>query len=235
MSAIKVILYDTLGTMVDWWGSLVKQGTAYSEAHGAPCDWPDLAAEWRLELKSAMKKVNHEHQWKNLDQFQRSVLDKLLPKFGMETTVEIDRERMTGWWRSLDPWPDVVPGLTRLRQRHPVMAFTNANGSLAEAVVAHAHLPADRILGADLFGHYKPDPALYMGAVNLLQIAPENILLVAAHNDDLNGARKAGMKTAFIPRPTEWGPGQTKDLKPEQEWDYTAPDVGQLADILALV
>jgi 2-haloacid dehalogenase len=140
---------------------------------------------------------------------------------------------MTRAWHRLGPWPDVLDGMRRLATRYLLGSLSNGNVSLLVHLRKFSGLPWDVILGADLWQHYKPDPETYLGACRLLDLRPEEVMLVAAHNDDLRAARAQGLRTAFIPRPVEYGPGQVKDFEAEEPWTVVALDLIDLARLLS--
>tara|TARA_R110002051_G_scaffold234274_1_gene295831 strand:- start:44 stop:604 length:561 start_codon:yes stop_codon:yes gene_type:complete len=171
--------------------------------------------------------------WMGLDDLHRESLVKLLNQHGI-TLDEATIDRINHFWHQLEPWPDVQNGLQRLKERYIIGTLTNGNLSLMVDVARHAKLPWDMVFCAELFQHYKPDPEVYLGACRLLRLPPEEVMLCAAHNYDLGAARALGMKTAFIPRRTEYGPQQDKDLEAEQAWDFVAEDLVALSERLII-
>ncbi|XBY57419.1 haloacid dehalogenase type II [Vreelandella sp. SM1641] len=171
--------------------------------------------------------------WMGLDDLHRESLAKLLNQHGImldEATID----RINHFWHQLEPWPDVQNGLQRLKEHYIIGTLTNGNLSLMVDVARHAKLPWDMVFCAELFQHYKPDPEVYLGACGLLRLPPEEVMLCAAHNYDLGAARALGMKTAFIPRRTEYGPHQSKDLEAEEAWDFVAEDLVALSEHLLI-
>jgi len=166
-----------------------------------------------------------------LDVLHRENLEALLPEFEIDPALvapsELDALNLA--WHRLDPWPDSVPGLTRLKRRFIVAPLSNGNIRLMLDMAKRAGLPWDAILGAEIAQAYKPSPEAYLRTAETLMLEPEQVCLVAAHNNDLAAARRCGLRTAFIPRPTEHGPGQTIDLRPEENWDIAASDLVDLA------
>jgi 2-haloacid dehalogenase len=156
-------------------------------------------------------------------------LDQLMNEFGIKALAEKDIDYLNRAWHRLDPWPDSVPGLTRLKTKYVLTPLSNGNVALMVNMAKRAGLPWDAILGAEPAQHYKPHPEAYLRTAGFLGIRPDELMLVAAHNGDLKAARGCGLKTAFVPRPAEHGPGQTKDLKPEADWDVVASDFVDLA------
>ena len=151
----------------------------------------------------------------------------VLARFGAECA---DAETLNSAWERLDPWPDTVPGLAALKKRHIIAPCSNGSIALMTRLAKHAGLPWDCALGADIARDYKPKATVYRASAQALRLDPSEVAMVAAHNDDLFAARSAGLKTAFVARPTEHGPDQTTDLEPESDWDWIADDFQNLAE-----
>jgi 2-haloacid dehalogenase len=233
MAKPKAILFDTFGTVVDWRGSLIDEFSAFGRDRGLEADWTGLVDAWRGAYVPSMNRVrNGELNWTRLDDLHRASLDMLLVDFGLTALDEADRHWMTWGWHRLRPWPDAVAGLTRLKQQAVIAPLSNGNVSLLVDLAKHAGLPWDTVFGADVFRHYKPDPEVYLGACQLLGLPPAEVMMAAAHNYDLKQARSLGMQTGFIPRPAEYGPAQTTDLAPSEEWDVVAGGIDELAAVL---
>ena len=227
---IKALGFDVFGTVVDWRTSIAREGEAFGRAHGITADWVKFAEAWRGLYQPMMNKVRSgEIGWTKLDILHRMALDQLLPQFGIATVPEADLDHLNRAWHRLDPWPDAVPGLTRLKTKYGLTTLSNGNVALMVNMAKRAGLPWDTILGAEPTKHYKPHAQAYLGTADYLGLRPEELMLVAAHNGDLGAAKKVGLRTAFVPRPTEYGPGQTKDLKAEGDWDVVATDFVDLA------
>jgi 2-haloacid dehalogenase len=167
--------------------------------------------------------------WTTLDELHRAALVNLLPTFNLEQLSANDIDDLNALWHRLKPWPDARPGLARLKSHFLIGPLSNANFALMVELNKFASLGWDFIFGSDIFRHYKPDPETYREACSLLRLKPSQVMMVAAHNYDLQAARSFGLRTAFIPRPTEYGPSQTKDLRPEGPWDIVASDLEDLA------
>lgn len=224
------LLFDVFGTVVDWRTSLIRQLQQFGTDHRLDADWVALADDWRAAYQPSMDAVRSgARPWTNLEHLHRESLDRLLAKRGLDTVSETQRQRLVLAWHSLDPWPDSVAGLTRLKSRYIIGTLSNGGVRLLADLAKHAQLPWDVILSSDLFRHYKPDAQVYLGAAELLDTAPANIMLVAAHNYDLAAARSHGFKTGFVARPTEYGPRQSKDFKAEADWDVVAGNFEELA------
>ena len=224
------IVFDTFGTVVDWRGSLIAELTEFGRERGIEADWAALVDAWRRAYHPSMDRVRKgEQKWTLLDDLHRSSLDLLVGEFGIEGLTEADLRHINRGWHRLNPWPDSVPGLTRLKRRYIIGPLSNGNVGLLTNMAKHAGLPWDVIFGSDLFGHYKPDPETYLGVARLLGLEPSQVMMAAAHNSDLGHARRVGLMTAFFPRPNEYGPHQTRDFTAEQDWDVVAADIEDLA------
>jgi 2-haloacid dehalogenase len=231
MTALRAILFDVFGTVVDWRGSLIAHLTPWGAERGLHADWEGLADAWRAAYVPSMNRVRSgEIPWRNLDDLQRESLAEIGGKFGLPKTLsDADRDHIVTEWHRLDPWPDAVPGLTRLRHKFIIAPLSNGNVALLVNMAKRAGLPWDMVFATELFRHYKPDPETYLGAVSLLGLQPHETLMAAAHNGDLHAARAAGLRTAFIPRPREHGDAQRTDLAAADAWDYEASDIEDLA------
>ena len=234
VQGIKALLFDVFGTVVDWRASLIEDLTAWASVRGVKADWTALVDAWRGAYVPSMDEVRKhpERGFRKLDLLHRQSLDRLIERFGIVGLSEQDRVTITTAWHRLRPWPDAVAGLTRLRKGYIIGTLSNGNVALLTNMAKHAGLPWDVILSAELFGHYKRDAEVYRGAADLLDLEPRQIMMVAAHNDDLAAARKQGMLTAFVARPGEYGPHQSKDFEADQAWTLVARDFNELADRL---
>jgi 2-haloacid dehalogenase len=230
-----VIVFDTFGTVVDWRSSLIADLTAYGNQRGIAADWPALVDAWRAAYHPSMDRVRKgEVPWTKLDGLHRASLDRLVAEFGIKGLTEADLVHMNLGWHRLNPWPDSVPGLTRLKKKFIIGPLSNGNVSLLLNMAKHAGLPWDMIFGSDLFRHFKPDPEAYLGVAKLMDLEPGQVMLGAAHNNDLAAARRCGLMTAFFPRPTEYGPHQKRDYQAEQDWDVVATDIEDMATKLGV-
>jgi 2-haloacid dehalogenase len=229
-SSVKAVVFDVFGTLVDWRTSLVAQLRAFEQEKGLQADWTALVDAWRSRYQPSLDKVRRGAiPWSILDELHRASLISLLPDFGLSALTDQDIDFLVRGWHRLNPWPDVVPGLQKLRQRYIIGPLSNGNLSLMVNLAKFARLPWDVVFGSDLFRHYKPDSETYLGGCDLLRLKPGQVMLGAAHNYDLRAARALGLKTAFIPRPLEFGPNQTTDLQPESNWTIVATDIEDLA------
>jgi 2-haloacid dehalogenase len=229
------IVFDTFGTVVDWRGSLIADLTAFGQQRGIAADWPALIDAWRASYHPSMDRVRKgELPWTKLDDLHRASLDKLVVDFGIKGLTEQDLVHINLGWHRLNGWPDSVPGLTRLKTRYVIGPLSNGNVSLLTYMAKHAKLPWDMVFGSDLFGHFKPDPETYLGVAKLMDLAPDQVMMAAAHNADLGNARKCGLQTAFFARPNEYGPNQKRDFSADQEWDIVAKNIEDLATQLGV-
>lgn len=229
---IKALAFDVFGTVVDWRGSIIREGKELGREKGVmDIDWGRFADAWRRGYRPAMDRVRSgEGAWENIDGLHRRILDSLLEKYSIKGLCETEIDHFNRAWHRLDPWPDAIQGLHRLRRKYICATLSNGNVALLVNMAKYAGLIWDCILSAELFRHYKPDPQVYQGAARLLGIRTDALLMVAAHKNDLLAARAAGCKTAFIPRPLEYGPENVPDIKPDPEFDITANDFNLLAD-----
>jgi len=231
--SVQAVLFDVFGTVVDWRTSLIRRLQQFGTESGVQTDWATLADDWRAEYEPAMRAVRSgQRPWTNLEHLHREALDKLLSARGLDALDEAQRQELVLAWHFLDPWPDTLAGLNRLKRKYIIGTLSNGGVRLLTDMAKYAGLPWDVVFSSDLFRHYKPDPEVYLGAVELLDCKPENVVLAAAHNFDLAAARQHGMKTAFVPRPTEYGPRQSRDFKAETDWDFIAQDFGHLAALM---
>jgi 2-haloacid dehalogenase len=229
-SAIKALTFDVFGTVVDWRGSLIREGEALGRAKRLTVDWARFADAWRGLYQPALQRVRSgEQPWTKLDDLHRASLDRLLGEFAIAGLTEAEIDELNRAWHRLDPWPDAVPGLTRLRVRYILATLSNGNVALMVNMARRAGLPWDAILGAEVARHYKPQPECYLTTAALLGLRPEQCLMVAAHPNDLVAAAKCGFRTAFVPRPAEHGPGQRAEARAEHQFDVVARDFGDLA------
>jgi 2-haloacid dehalogenase len=235
VSSLKALTFDVFGTVVDWRGTIIREGMAFGTEHGLSVDWAAFADAWRGGYRPSMDRVRRgELPWTNIDALHRMILDALLDRFGITGLSEADKDHLNRAWHRLDPWPDTVEGLTRLRRGFIIATLSNGNVALLTNMAKHAGLPWDCILSAELAKHYKPDPEAYRTAAALLGLRPEQVMMVAAHKGDLRAAQAVGLRTAFVTRPHEFGPEHTPDTSPDPAFDIHARDFGDLADQLGV-
>lgn len=223
---VRALVFDVFGTVVDWRGGVARE---VRRLLGDTVDAGAFADAWRARYVPSMDRVRRgEQPWTNLDGLHRSSLDELLVEFGVPGTDGAIRAELVLAWHRLDPWSDSVDGLTRLKRRHVIASLSNGNVALLVDMAKHGGLPWDTVLSAELFGHYKPDTEVYDGAARLLGVAAEQVLMVAAHPDDLAAARARGLRTAYVHRPLEHGP----DAVPSPATDLAADlGVGSLTEL----
>ena len=229
---IRACLFDVFGTTVDWRTSVSRDLAAFAREKGiAGIDWLDFAVEWRKLYQPSMEEVRSGRRpFTILDVLHRESLLKLIDRYGLSGLSASDIDHMNRVWHRLDPWPDSVEGLRRLKTRFIIAPCSNGNIALMVNLAKRAGLPWDCILGAETARAYKPTPDAYLRSCAQLGLAPAQVLMVAAHNNDLRAAKAQGMNTAFVPRPTEHGPGQTTDLAPDTSCvDVAARDFVELA------
>jgi 2-haloacid dehalogenase len=228
---VRALVFDVFGTVVDWRAGIVRDGAALSTAKGIAVDWTAFADAWRAGYQPAMQRVRSgEIGWTTVDRLHREILETLLPRYGLGALDESERDALNRVWHRLDPWPDAVTGLDRLKRRFTIATLSNGNVALLVAMAKRAGLAWDCVLSAEMFGHFKPDPEVYLGAARMLDVAPAELLMVAAHPSDLAGAARAGLRTAYVPRPLEYGPaGELHDPPGDRVFDHVARDFHALA------
>ncbi len=225
---MKALLFDVFGTCVDWRTSVAREAAAL----GLPGE--AVADAWRGRYQPQLETVRSgERAWVVLDVLHREALDDVLDELGLEL-AERERDELTLAWHRLDPWPDTVAGLTRLKERFILAPCSNGHIAQSVNLARHAGLPWDAILGAEIARAYKPDPRVYEASVAALGLEPAEVMMVAAHNSDLHAAAACGLRTAFVARPTEHGPGQETDLHAAGGVDAEAGDFLELADALGV-
>jgi 2-haloacid dehalogenase len=233
MTDIRAITFDTYGTLVDWRTSVLDELRAFGAARAVHLDWPAFLDEWKACYRPGMDAVNDGRRpWTTVDVLYRERLAALLVARGLGDVDDAELDRLARVWWRLRPWPDVVAGLHRLRQHHVISPLSNASFAGMVYLAKFAGLPWDCVITAENARCYKPRPEVYRTALRWLGLPAEQVLMVAAHNYDLAAAQALGMRTAFIPRPLEHGPGQTTDLVPTGKWDIVVDDVHELAAAL---
>ena len=233
LSRVRALTFDVFGTVVDWRSTIIREGKAFGYHKGLEVDWERFADAWRAGYRPIMDRVHRgDLPWINIDGLHRLILDELLDRFIIVGLSEAEKEHLNRVWHRLDPWPDAVNGLQRLRQRYVVASLSNGNMALLVNMAKHAGLPWDCVLSSELARHYKPDPEVYQAVAELLGLQPQEVMMVAAHNGDLMAAQAVGFRTAFVLRALEYGPTQTTDLEADPSVDVVAADLGDLADKL---
>lgn len=205
---VRALTFDVFGTVVDWRSSVICEGQALAASIGLTgVDWGAFADVWRAGYAPAMDLVRRgDLPWTPLDDLHRRILDEILPQFGLSELREFERNRLNLVWHRLQPWPDAIEGLQRLRRRFVVASLSNGNTALLVNMATHSRIPWDWVLSAELVRRYKPDPEVYRMAAERLGVAPQEAMMVAAHPEDLEAAAGVGFQTAFVSRPLEYGP-----------------------------
>ena len=230
---VKALVFDVFGTVVDWRGSSIRELTAFGTAKGIDRDWEQFADDWRGLYQPAMEEVRSgRREFTILDVLHRESLEKLLAKYEIKNLAAHEIEHLNTIWHRLDPWPDVVEGLTRLKRRYIIGTMSNANIGLAGRMAKRAGLPWDVILGAEVARAFKPTPEAYKRCAAALNLEPHETMLVAAHNGDLAAAAKTGFRTAFVARPAEYGPKKAADVATNHSWDVATDSFIGVADAM---
>jgi 2-haloacid dehalogenase len=231
--SVKLLAFDVFGTVVDWRSSVIAEGEQLGKSKGINIDWAAFADAWRTIYRPYMDKVqNGELPWTKLDDLHRMMLAETLKKFAIQSLTDDEKENFNRVWHRLIPWPDSVPGLQRLKSRFVITTLSNGNISLLTDMAKHAGLPWDCILSAENVRRYKPAPEVYLLAPELFDLKPEQVMMVAAHEHDLQSAQKHGLRTAFVHRPLEHGPGKESEIPPTERYDFVAKDFHDLAQQL---
>ena len=235
LAMVKALTFDVFGTVVDWRSSIIGEGRELGARLGLQVDWPQFADDWRGGYGPAMQRVRSgELPWTRIDDLHRMILDELIPKHGLERLDEEQRDDLNRVWHRLEPWSDSVSGLTRLRTRYLLATLSNGNVALLANMAKHGGLPWDVVLSAELAQQYKPDAEVYLKAADLLGLEPHEVMMVAAHEGDLRASAGVGFRTAYVPRPLEYGPGRSAVAPAEGSFDIVASDFNDLADKLGI-
>jgi 2-haloacid dehalogenase len=236
----KVLAFDVFGTVVDWRSSVMRESADFLARIGrADVNAAGFTDAWRFRYIAVMRGFRaSERPFATLDVLHREMLEEVLRAEGVDlATLDggLNGALLDDWtraWHRLDPWPDAVAGLTRLRTAFPLVTLTNGNIALMLAMARRAHLPWDALIGAEVTRAYKPDPQAYLGTAEVLGIAPADLCLVAAHHSDLAAARACGLKTAYVDRPHEYGGRRAPDADAVQDWEWSTDGLTGLADLL---
>ncbi|HYC14511.1 MAG TPA: haloacid dehalogenase type II [Stellaceae bacterium] len=228
---VKALVFDVFGTVVDWRSSVICELETFGRTKRITADWVAIADGWRAGYMPSMDRVRKgETPWKTIDELHRTTLESLLEQHRVKGLSEAEKDHLNRSWHRLKPWPDAVAGLTRLKRRYIIGTLSNGNVALLLNMAKNAGLPWDMIFSAELVRHYKPDPETYRSVPALLRVAPGEVMLVAAHNNDLVAAARQGLHTGFVARPSEYGPHQKHDFKAEHDFDVVAEDFLELAE-----
>ena len=233
LNGLKALTFDVFGTVVDWRSSIIAEGEVLGEKKGLTVDWAALADAWRAGYKPYMDKVRlGELPWTNIDQLHRMILNELVEQFHLHALSEEELDDFNLSWHRLDPWPDALKGLNRIRESFSIATLSNGNVALLVDMAKRAGLPWDAILSAEVARHYKPDPVVYETAAQLLRLQNEEVMMVAAHVGDLEAAQATGFKTAFVYRPFEYGEERRVEVSRLSSFDIVAEDFVDLANQL---
>jgi 2-haloacid dehalogenase len=227
---LRLLVFDTFGTVVDWRSSVIAEGERLGKAKGLKVNWAAFADDWRAGYGPAMNRVRRgELPWTKLDVLHRMTLDGLLAKHGVSGLTEAEIADFNLVWHRLNPWPDAVDGLTRMRRRFVIAPLSNGNLSLLTNMGKHARLPWDCILSTELVRRYKPDRETYLMPGEFFDLQPAQVMMVAAHTGDLQAAQALGLRTAYVHRPREYGPARTPTMPEAGRFDVLAKDFRDLA------
>jgi 2-haloacid dehalogenase len=230
LAEIQALTFDVFGTVVDWRSSIIRAGKRLGRQKGLQVDWAHFADAWRAGYAPAMDRVRRgDLPWLKIDDLHRLILDDLLARFAIAGLDEAEIDHLNRVWHRLDPWPDARLGLRQLRKRYVLATLSNGNMALLTNMAKRANLGWDCILSAELMRHYKPDREVYLGAADLLGLAPQQVMMVAAHVQDLDAARAAGLSTAYVHRPYEFGRERPAALPDHLSFDIVATDFLDLA------
>jgi 2-haloacid dehalogenase len=234
-SSVRALTFDVFGTVVDWRTGVAAEGRRLGRLHGIEADWERVADAWRALYIPYMNRVRSgELPWTNFDRLHRMSLDQVLHDLQISGLDGPARDEFVHAWERLPAWPDASEGLATLGSRFTVATLSNGNRAQQEALVRFTGLPFQRLISAEDFQHYKPDPEVYLGAAAMLGLEPDQVMMVAAHKPDLQAARFAGLRTAFVERPVEKGPSGGADRLPDPESDVQATDFLHLARQLGI-
>jgi 2-haloacid dehalogenase len=230
-ASIKVLAFDVFGTVVDWRSSVIDEGEQLGKAKRLTIDWGAFADAWRAVYRPSLDRVQRgELPWTKLDVLHRMSLEEILTRFKIENLSDPEKDHFNRVWHRLKLWSDSVAGLQRLKARFVITTLSNGNISLLTNMAKHAGLPWDCILSAENVRHYKPDPETYRLVPDLFDLKPEEVMLVAAHESDLQSAQKHGLRTGYVHRPLEHGPGKSAAIPPAAKYDFGTKDFLDLAD-----
>jgi 2-haloacid dehalogenase len=232
---VQYIVFDTFGTVANWYDTVTGEGKALGRKYNFETDWGDFAMKWRGDgyIRIINDIVRGKRSWQPVDTIHLEELRTLLVEFRLPTIDEEDILKFNQVWHRLSPWPDAVAGLVRMKAKYRIGPFSNGDFKLLLDMAKSAKLPWDFITSADIFRKFKPDPTIYLDEVRFLGVVPEEIVFVSAHPSDMDGAKRAGYITALVRRPLEYG-SKYCDFEPDGllPWDIEASDFVELAQIL---
>jgi 2-haloacid dehalogenase len=225
---MRVLLFDVFGTVVDWRSSLIDIAESAAIRNGLQADWPGVVDDWRRAYQPALDRARQDAAWRDLDSLQRETLSDVLSRHGVVLPAD-ERQTLIKGWRQLRPWADSREGLDRLRRKHVTATLSNGHLALLADLLKFGDLRVDALLSAQLAASYKPDPAVYLAALRLLDCPPQDAGMVAAHAADLRAAAGLGLRPVFVRRPLEWGPGAAPEAPPALDGLIDAEDLTHLA------
>jgi 2-haloacid dehalogenase len=228
---LRVLLFDVFGTVVDWRSSLIDIAESTAARSDPRADWAGIVDDWRRAYQPALDQARQDATWRDLDAIHRETLDGVLVRHGVSLPAA-DREALVRGWRRLRPWPDSREGLDRLRRGQVTATLSNGHLALLADLLKFGDLRVDALLSAQLAASYKPDPKVYLTALDLLDCAPQDAGMVAAHAADLRAAARLGLRPVFVRRPLEWGPAAAPEDPPALDGLVVADGLTQLADLL---
>jgi len=230
---VKALVFDVFGTVVDWHGSVAREVRGLARAKGLRVNAVKFAKAWRAGYRPAMDRVRRgEAPFEKIDVIHRAILEDVLNQFRVTALTEEEKAHLNLVWHRLKPWPDSPRGLKRLKAKFIIATLSNGNTGLLVNMAKNGGLPWDCVFSSDTFNHFKPDPEMYLGAADRLDLKPEQVMMVAAHKHDLRAAATHGLKTAFVKRPHEFGRNNNPDLASEAEFTINAESLLDLADQL---
>jgi 2-haloacid dehalogenase len=230
---VKALVFDVFGTVVDWHGSVAREVRGLAKEKGLRVNAVKFAKAWRAGYRPAMDRVRRgEASFEKIDVIHRAILEDVLRQFRVTALAEEEKAHLNLAWHRLKPWPDSPRGLKRLKSKFIIATLSNGNTGLLVNMAKNGGLPWDCVFSSDTFNHFKPDPEMYLGAADRLDLKPEQVMMVAAHKHDLRAAATHGLKTAFIKRPHEYGRNNNPDLASEPEFTVNAESFLDLADQL---
>ena len=229
----KALVFDVFGTVVDWHGSVAREVRNLAKEKGLRVNAVKFAKAWRAGYRPAMDRVlRGEMPFQKIDVLHRAILEEVLVKFKVTTLSEAEKAHLNLVWHRLKPWPDSPRGLKRLKSKFIIATLSNGNTSLLVNMAKNGNLPWDTVFSSDTFNLFKPDPGMYLGAADRLDLKPSEVMMVAAHKGDLRAAAQQGLKTAFVKRPHEHGRNNNPDLASEADFTINADSFLDLADQL---
>lgn len=232
-SQVKALLFDVFGTVVDWRGSITREMQRFGKQHTIDQNWEQFALDWRALYDPSMERIRSGNRdYVKLDELHLENLMQLVPEYSLQSLSATQLNNINQVWHRLQPWPDCLPGLHRLKRQYTLATLSNGNVSLMVNMARNNGLPWDAILGSEPTRAYKPQAEVYLGSIDMLSLQPEECVMVAAHNYDLQAARELGLKTAYINRPYEYGDAQKTDFHATENWDYIGDSMTEIAEQL---